>query len=368
MAIRPAEERDLFSRLHIDAPLLGGVLVLCSLGLVVLYSASDQTREVVINQALRMLLGISAMIAVAQLNPSRLARWAPLFYLAGMALLVACFLFGTGRGAHRWLTIGPVRFQPSEIMKIAVPLTVAWFLSDKILPPRLPTTIIALVMILVPGAFIAEQPDLGTAILVMAAGVYAVFFSGVSWKLIGAAGALGVCAAPLVWFTMHDYQRQRIITLLDPTQDPLGSGYHIIQAMIAVGSGGAYGKGWLNGTQSHLEFLPERATDFIFAVYCEEFGFVGVLIMLAAYSLVLARGLQIAVMAQSTFGRLVAASLTLTLFTYIFVNMGMVIGQLPVVGVPLPMVSYGGTSLVTILTGLGVLMSIQTHRRFIVES
>jgi rod shape determining protein RodA len=253
-------------------------------------------------------------------------------------------------------------------MKIAVPLTVAWFLYDRLLPPNLRTTIVALLLVLVPGSLIIVQPDLGTALLVMAAGLFAVFFAGVRWKWILAAAVSGLCAAPLAWLLLHDYQRQRILTLFDPQHDPLGAGYHIIQATIAVGSGGVSGKGWLNGTQSHLEFLPERATDFIFAVYCEEFGFIGVIVMLTAYALVLARGLRIALSAQDSFGRLTAASLTLTLFIYIFVNMGMVTGQLPVVGVPLPLISYGGTSLVTILAGFGILMSIQTHRRFIVES
>jgi rod shape determining protein RodA len=307
------------------------------------------------------------MITIAQVSPARLVRWAPAIYLAGVALLVAVSLFGTGRGAHRWLELGPVRFQPSEIMKIAVPLTVAWFLSDRVLPPNIPTTSVALLIVAVPGALIIEQPDLGTALLVMAAGLFVLYFSGIRWRWIVGAALGGLCIAPIAWSFLHDYQRSRIITLFNPEQDPLGAGYHIIQSTIAVGSGGLSGKGWLNGTQSHLEFLPERATDFIFAVYCEEFGFLGVIIMLAAYSLILVRSLQIAVYAQDTFGRLVAASLTLTLFIYLFVNMGMVTGQLPVVGVPLPLVSYGGTSLVTILAGLGILMSVHTHRRFIVD-
>ena len=357
--------RSLLSRVHIDAPLLSGALILCAIGLIVLYSAADQSVDIVMRQGIRMLIGLLAMILVAQVSPARLARSAPLFYAVGIMLLAAVFLFGSGRGAQRWLHLGVVQFQPSEIMKIAVPLTVAWFLYDKVLPPNLRTTIIALLLVLVPGFIIIEQPDLGTALLVMAAGLFALFFAGVSWRWIGLAAALGLCAAPLAWMLMHDYQRQRVLTLFDSQQDPLGAGYHIIQATIAVGSGGLSGKGWLNGTQSHLEFLPERATDFIFAVYCEEFGFIGVIVMLAAYALVLARGLRIAMNAQDSFGRLLAASLTLTLFVYIFVNMGMVTGQLPVVGVPLPLVSYGGTSLVTILTGLGILMSIQTHRRFI---
>jgi rod shape determining protein RodA len=361
-------QRSLLFRLHIDPQLLGGVLILCGLGLVVLYSAADQSIQIVTRQALRMSIGLFAMVVIAQISPARLSRLAPAFYLVGVTLLVVVFLFGTGRGAQRWLEIGMIRFQPSEIMKIAVPLTVSWFLYDRVLPPNFRTTMLALLIIFIPGILIIKQPDLGTALLVMAAGFFALFFAGVPWRWMFSAPLVAVCAAPLAWFLMHDYQRQRVLTLFDPQQDPLGSGYHIIQATIAVGSGGISGKGWLNGTQSHLEFLPERATDFIFAVYCEEFGFIGVLILLAAYALVLARGLRIAMNAQDSFGRVLAASLTMTLFIYIFVNMGMVTGQLPVVGVPLPLVSYGGTSLVTILAGLGILMSIQTHRRFITYS
>lgn len=361
-------DRSLLSRVHIDPPLFGGVVVVCGLGLIVLYSAADQSMDVVVRQSIRMAIGIVAMIAIAQISPARLARAAPLFYALGVILLIGVYFFGTGRGAQRWLQLGVVRFQPSEIMKIAVPLTLAWFLYDKVLPPNPRTTIISLCLVLVPGILIVQQPDLGTALLVMAAGLFALFFAGIRWRWMASAAALGMCAAPLGWFFLHDYQRRRILTLFNPQQDPLGAGYHIIQAKIAVGSGGVSGKGWLNGTQSHLEFLPERATDFIFAVYAEEFGFVGVLVMLAAYALILSRGFRIALEAQDTFGRLLAASLTLTLFIYIFVNMGMVIGQLPVVGVPLPLISYGGTSLVTILAGFGILMSIQTHRRFITYS
>ena len=361
-------QRSLLERLHIDPQLLSGALILCGLGLVVLYSAGGQSVDVVMRQSIRMSIGIVTMILVAQISPARLAWWAPFFYVAGVGLLVAVFLFGTGRGAQRWLQFGVMQFQPSEIMKIAVPVTVAWYLSDKVLPPKLRTTIVTLLIVLIPGFLIIDQPDLGTALLVMAAGLFALYFAGISWHWILAGAACGLLTAPLAWFLLHDYQRQRILTLFDPQKDPLGTGYHIIQATIAVGSGGIYGKGWLNGTQSHLEFLPERATDFIFAVYCEEFGFIGVIVMLAAYALVLARGLRIALNAQGSFGRIVAASLTMTLFIYVFVNMGMVTGQLPVVGVPLPFVSYGGTSLVTILAGLGILMSIQTHKRFIFNS
>lgn len=355
-------------RLHIDAPLLGGVLLMCALGVTVLYSAADQSTEVVLKQAIRMVVGLVAMVAIAQVPPSRLERWAPAIYVLGLALLAAVLVFGTGRGAQRWLDLGVFRFQPSELMKLAVPLTVAGFVADKVLPPQLRTVALALVIVILPALLIFDQPDLGTGLLVAASGLFVLYFAGVSWRFIRNSVALSLVVAPLAWYSLHDYQRRRILTLFDPEQDPLGAGYHIIQSTIAVGSGGVYGKGWLNGTQSHLEFLPERATDFIFAVYCEEFGLTGVLILMLAYGLILSRGLRIAIDAQEMFGRLVAGSLTLTFFIYIFVNMGMVTGQLPVVGVPLPLVSYGGTSLVTLLIGFGILMSIQTHRKFIAET
>ncbi|MGB1883009.1 MAG: rod shape-determining protein RodA [Gammaproteobacteria bacterium] len=352
-------------RLHLDVTLLGAVTVTCLLGLVVLFSAADQSTDVVIKQSARMLVGLTAMIAVAQLPPRTLARWSWLAYLVGLVLLVLVLFFGSGRGADRWLDLGLVRFQPSELMKLAVPITVAALLSEKVLPPSFSTNALVLTIIGIPAALIVRQPDLGTALLVGASGIFVLFLAGISWRWIRNGFLLIVGMMPFVWYSMHDYQRQRVMTLFDPEQDPLGSGYHIIQSIIAVGSGGVSGKGWLNGTQSHLEFLPERATDFIFAVYCEEFGFFGVLVLLIAYGLILARGMMIALDAQETFGRLLAGALTLTLFIYIFVNMGMVTGQLPVVGVPLPLVSYGGTSLVTILIGFGILMSIQTHRKFL---
>ncbi|MCB1749948.1 MAG: rod shape-determining protein RodA [Gammaproteobacteria bacterium] len=359
---------NILFRFHIDLPLFGGVVVMCALGLVVLYSASDQSLDVVLKQVARILIGFTVMIAVAQVPPRRLARWAPALYVVGLVLLGLVLIVGIGRGAQRWLDFGVLRFQPSELMKLAVPLTVAGFLADKVLPPSLRTLVIALVLALLPAAMIIEQPDLGTAILVATSGLFVLFFAGISWRFIRNSTILALAAAPLAWFSMHDYQRRRVLTLFDPGQDPLGAGYHIIQSTIAVGSGGVYGKGWLNGTQSHLEFLPERATDFIFAVYCEEFGLIGVAVMLIAYAMIIVRGIQIALDAQEMFGRLIAASLVLTLFIYLFVNMGMVTGQLPVVGVPLPMVSYGGTSLVTILAGFGILMSVQTHRKFIAET
>lgn len=358
-------QQGLAYRLHIDAPLFGGVLVTCSLGLVVLYSASDQSVDVLVKQIVRILIGLVAMISIAQVSPRRLFRWSPAVYLLGLIMLVLVLVIGTGRGATRWLDFGFVRFQPSELMKLAVPLTVAGFLSEKVLPPTRSTIALSFLLIALPAALIVKQPDLGTSLLVAGSGLFVLFFAGISWTFIRNSTILALAAAPLAWFGMHDYQRRRVLTLFDAEQDPLGAGYHIIQSTIAVGSGGFRGKGWLNGTQSHLEFLPERATDFIFAVYCEEFGLVGVVILLLAYALIITRGIQIALDAQDTFGRLVAAAITSTMFIYIFVNMGMVTGQLPVVGVPLPLISYGGTSLVTLLIGFGILMSIQTHRRFI---
>ncbi|MEM7541982.1 MAG: rod shape-determining protein RodA [Pseudomonadota bacterium] len=353
------------ARFHVDLPLLGAVLVVCSLGLVVLFSASDQSADTLTKQSIRMAFGLFVMLVLAQVTPQTIQRWAPGVYVIGIAMLVVVLFFGTGRSAQRWLDAGVVRFQPSEIMKLAVPLTVAAFLCEVRLPPHLRATFIALVIIGIPAALIVKQPDLGTAILVASSGFFVLFFAGVRWRFIRNASIVGLAAAPFAWFLLHDYQRQRILTLFDPTQDPLGAGYHIIQSTIAVGSGGLYGKGWLNGTQSHLEFVPERATDFIFAVYCEEFGLLGVVVLLAAYSLIILRGLVIAANAQEMFGRLIAASLVATFFVYIFVNIGMVSGQLPVVGIPLPLISYGGTSMVTIMAGFGILMSINTHRRFI---
>ncbi|RME34440.1 MAG: rod shape-determining protein RodA [Gammaproteobacteria bacterium] len=353
-------------RIHIDGPLLTVVLLLCGLGLLVLYSASGQDTGTVIRQAVRMGMGLAVMIAVAQVPPHRMADWAPWLYLAGLVMLLAVLLIGhTGKGAQRWLDLGLFRFQPSELMKLAVPMVVAWYYHDRPLPPNGRRVAIAGVVILVPCLLIAKQPDLGTALLIGAAGFFVMFLAGLSWRFIGLLGLAGLGSLPLLWYLMRDYQRQRVLTLLDPQRDPLGSGYHIIQSQIAVGSGGLYGKGWLNGTQSHLEFLPEGSTDFIFAVFSEEFGLLGVLLLLSLYAFVILRGLYIASAAQGTFGRLLAGSLSLTLFIYIFVNIGMVIGQLPVVGVPLPLISYGGTSLVTMMAGFGILMSIHTHRRLV---
>ncbi len=347
-------------------PLLLGLLVVCSLGLFVLYSASGENMDVIYRQLVRIGVGFAVMLAVAQIPPHKLARWSPWMYGLGVLLLIAVLLVGDiGKGAQRWLDLGVFRFQPSEMMKLAVPMVVAAYLHDRPLPPDMFRIGVCAVLIVVPVVLTARQPDLGTSLLMASAGVFVLFVAGISWRFISISGLLAIGATPLLWLNMHDYQRRRVLTMLDPEQDPLGSGYHIIQSKIAVGSGGLYGKGWLNGTQSHLEFLPERSTDFIFAVFSEEFGLIGVLLLMLLYSFILLRGLYIATEAQGTFGRLLAAGLILTFFIYIFVNMGMVIGQLPVVGVPLPLISYGGTSLVTLMAGFGILMSVHTHRRLL---
>ncbi len=359
-------ESSITERLHIDIPLLFALLVLCGIGLVILYSAGGQSMDVVIHQGMRLVLAFGTMFLVAQIPPAHLARWSLALYLLGIVLLVLVLLIGdVGKGAQRWLDIGVLRFQPSELMKLAVPLLLAWMFSERGLPPRFWQICVAGVLILIPVVLIAKQPDLGTALLVATAGFAVLFVAGMSWRLILSFIVLAATSTPVLWHFMHDYQRRRLLTFLDPEQDPLGAGYHIIQSKIAVGSGGIYGKGWLNGTQSHLEFLPERSTDFIFAVFCEEFGLMGVLLLTSIYLIIVVRGLQIAMNSQHSFGRLLGAGIVLTFFMYVFVNMGMVSGQLPVVGVPLPLISKGGTSMVTLMVGFGILMGIQTHRRFL---
>jgi len=362
----PNRRQGLLAVFHIDLPLLAGLLLLSGFGLIVLYSASGQNFDLVERQAVRIVLALAIMLAVAQLNPTTLRRWSPWLYGIGLVMLVAVLVFGqVGKGAQRWLDLGIVRFQPSEMVKLAVPLMIAWYLAEKRLPPGLQRLTMAAAMIAVPVLLIAKQPDLGTSLLVASAGVFVLFLAGISWRLIGVLMAGAAAAAPAAWYLMRDYQRQRVLTFLDPEKDPLGTGYHIIQSKIAIGSGGLYGKGWLNGTQSQLDFLPERHTDFLFAVLSEEFGLIGVLMLMALYLFIIARGLYIATRAQDTFTRLLAGSLTLVFFVYLFVNTGMVTGLLPVVGVPLPLVSYGGTSLVTLMAGFGMLMSIHTHRRLL---
>lgn len=360
------EQKTLAQRLHIDVPLLFGVLLLCSMGLVILYSAGGQDMDVVIRQGIRMLIAVILMFAVAQITPTQLERWSMWVYLGGVILLMVVLYIGyIGKGAQRWLDLGVFRFQPSEIMKLAVPMAVAWFVASSNLPVKLGRVILACILIMVPVVLIAKQPDLGTALLVTIAGLSVLFIAGISWRLITVLILFAGAAAPLLWHFMHDYQKRRVLMFFDPEQDPLGSGYHIIQSQIAIGSGGIYGKGWLNGTQSHLEFLPERSTDFIFAVYSEEFGLMGAILLLSIYLFIIGRGLTIAMSAQQTYGKLLAAGLILTFFVYVFVNIGMVIGQLPVVGIPLPLISQGGTSLVTLMLAFGVLMSINTNRRML---
>ena len=362
----PNRRQGLLAVFHIDLPLLVGLLLLCGYGLVILYSASGENLVQLERQVVRLTLAFVVMLAVAQINPTTLWRWSPWLYTLGLLMLIAVLVFGeVGKGAQRWLDLGFIRFQPSEMVKLAVPLMIAWYLAEARLPPNWRRLAVAAVMIVVPVLLIAKQPDLGTALLVASAGIFVLFLAGISWRLIGGLFVAGAAAAPVVWYLMRDYQRQRVLTFLDPQNDPLGAGYHIIQSKIAIGSGGLYGKGWLNGTQSQLDFLPERHTDFIFAVLSEEFGLIGVLVLLALYLFIIGRGLYIATRAQDTFTRLLAGALTLVFFVYLFVNTGMVTGLLPVVGVPLPLVSYGGTSLVTLMAGFGMLMSIHTHRRLL---
>ncbi|MSP95982.1 MAG: rod shape-determining protein RodA [Betaproteobacteria bacterium] len=350
----------------IDGPLFSLSLILVGVGLTTLYSASYEYPARVTSQAANIAVAFAAMWILAQIPPQTLMRFAVPIYFAGVLLLIAVALFGdVANGARRWLHIGVMRFQPSEMMKIAMPLMLAWYFHRHEATLRSRDFIVAGALLLLPVLLIARQPDLGTAVLVFAAGCYVIFFAGLSWRVIVGLGVLGIAALFPLWGLLHDYQRRRILTLLDPTTDPLGAGYHIIQSTIAVGSGGILGKGWLQGTQTHLEFIPERHTDFIFAVFSEEFGLAGNCILLLLYMLLITRGLMIAANAPTFFTRLLAGAVTLIFFTYAFVNMGMVSGILPVVGVPLPFVSYGGTALATLFVGIGILMSIHRHRKLV---
>ena len=359
-------DQSLFQRLHIDLPLLLGITVLCSLGLVTLYSAGGMDTGILMRQCGRLILAFALLLVFTQISPAQLARLSFWLYLAGVVLLIVVLVAGDiGKGARRWLDLGFLRFQPSELMKLAVPMVVAWYSSERSLPPGIWRMLAACLLVTVPVLLICKQPDLGTALLVGMAGFSVLFVAGINWKLLSGMIITAAMSTPVLWYFMHDYQRKRVLTFLDPDQDPLGAGYHIIQSTIAIGSGGVYGKGWLNGTQSHLEFLPERSTDFIFSVFCEEFGFMGVLLLSSLYLFIIGRGLYMAMNAQETYGRLLGSGLVLTFFVYIFVNMGMVAGQLPVVGVPLPLVSQGGTSMVTLMISFGMLMSIHSHRRLL---
>jgi rod shape determining protein RodA len=363
----PSLAERLLGNLHIDIPLFLGLFLISLLSFVILYSAGSQDLGLIGRQAVRVGLAFLLMAVLARINPYQFKRYSALLFGIGVALLVAVLILGhIGKGAQRWLDLGVFRFQPSEMIKITMPMMIAWYLADHALPLKPQQLLISGVLILIPTLLIAKQPDLGTAILVASSGAAALFFAGLSWRLILAIAAALAGIAPIVWhYFMHEYQRARIITLLDPEADPLGRGYHIIQSKIAIGSGGIYGRGWLGSKQSELEFLPESSTDFIFAVFAEEFGLFGCLGLLSLYLLIIGRCLYIAAQAQDTFSRLLAGSLAFTFFVYVFVNIGMVIGILPVVGVPLPMVSYGGTSIVTLMAGFGILMSIHTHKKLI---
>lgn len=364
------QRRGWLVRLHLDPLLLILMLILIIGGLFVLYSGSDGSIQTVEKQVVRFGLAFVVMFVFAQLDPNVYRRWSPWLFGVGTLALIAVLVAGVGaKGAQRWLQLpGIPRFQPSEFMKLAVPMMLAWYLSRQPLPPGFKAIATALVILGVPTALIVKQPDLGTALLIASAGIFVLFFAGISWKLVGSFFGLAGLAAPLMWFfVMRDYQKQRILTLLDPSSDPLGAGWNIIQSKTAIGSGGLFGKGWMQGTQSHLDFLPESHTDFIVAVLAEEFGFVGVMLLLSVYLMIIGRCLYIATHAQDSYSRLLAGSLTLTFFIYVFVNIGMVSGILPIVGVPLPLISYGGTSAVTLLAGFGILMSIHTHRRMLVS-
>jgi rod shape determining protein RodA len=355
-----------FGRLNVDLPLLLTLLAISALGFVVLYSAVGQDSSLLIRQGARFAVGFAAFFMLAQVPPRYLRIWTPWLFFAVMGLLVYVMIDGvTGKGAQRWLNLGFVTFQPSELMKLAVPLMLAWFLHDRPLPPSLVQLVVMALIVGAPALIIADQPDLGTALLVVTAGGLTILLAGISVRLISFFAVAGLVSAPILWRFMLDYQRARVLTFLNPETDPLGTGYNIIQSKIAIGSGGLFGKGWFNGTQAHLEFLPERSTDFIFAVMAEEFGLLGLLLLLALYLVLVGRGLYIASQAQDTFTRLLAGGLSLTFFVYVFVNAGMVSGLLPIVGVPLPLVSAGGTSMVTLLAGFGMLAAVSGHRKLL---
>ncbi len=349
----------------IDYVLFFTVLILTVAGVFTLYSASGEDMRMMQRQSLHLIVAFTVMLAATQLSSKLLQQWAIWIYLGGVLVLILVLLMGTtGKGAQRWLELGFFRFQPSEIMKLGVPLMVARYFADKSLPPRFIDIFWALLIVLVPVLLIAKQPDLGTALLVASAGIFGIYFSGISWKwIIGSLISLTVAAPLLFYYGMHDYQRQRVLTFLDPASDPYGSGYHIIQSTIAIGSGGVDGKGWLKGDQSRLDFLPERHTDFIFAVFGEEFGLTGAILLLLLYLFIIYRGLYLAFNGSDTFSRLLSGSLAMTFFVYLIVNTGMVSGLLPVVGVPLPLVSYGGTSLVTLMAAFGLMMGLRSKRR-----
>lgn len=357
---------NLLRKLHVDIPLFVALSLVSILSFVILYSSGGQDLDVLIRQAARVGLAFSFMILLAHVEPYQFKRWSVILFSLGIVLLLAVLILGEiGKGAQRWLELGAFRFQPSEMIKITTPMMIAWYLAEYSLPPRPKQLLIASFLIILPTLLIAKQPDLGTALLVASSGAAVLFFSGLSWWFIIGIATFLTALTPVLWHFMHDYQRARVLTFLNPEADPLGRGYHIIQSKIAIGSGGIYGKGWLGSTQSELDFLPESSTDFIFAVFAEEFGLFGCVCLLILYLLIISRCLFIASQAKDSYSRLLAGSLAFTFFVYVFVNIGMVIGVLPVVGVPLPLVSYGGTSVVTLCAGFGILMSIHTHKKLL---
>jgi rod shape determining protein RodA len=354
----------LLGTLRLDGPLLIGIAAIALYSQLILFSSSGGDWESVLRGSIRLAIGATIMLTLAQLRPATLRRITPWLYGVGLALLIVVDAIGyVGKGAQRWLDLGFIRFQPSELMKLAVPMACALLLRERALPPDLRTLGLLAAIILVPTALTIVQPDLGTGLLILFAGTLVVVLGGLSWRIIGVLAAIGVASAVIGWNFLHDYQRQRVLTLLDPQADPLGSGYHIIQSTIAIGSGGLFGKGYLQGTQGQLEFLPERTTDFVLAVIGEEFGFVGIVVLMGLYLFVVFRALFRTSQMRDTFSRLLSGSLAAIFFVYVFINAGMVSGLLPVVGVPLPLVSYGGTSMVTLLAGFGMLMSLYANRK-----
>ncbi|MEM9243763.1 MAG: rod shape-determining protein RodA [Pseudomonadota bacterium] len=356
--------RSLWQVLHLDLALIISLSILIILGFFILYSAGNQHKSIIISQAIHLSMAIIVMVILAQISPNQLLRWTPLFYLLSLFLLFIVLLSGhTAKGAERWLNVAGFRFQPSELAKIAVPMMLAWYYNYRVLPPTLKDLVVSVAIIFIPALLVAKQPDLGTGIIIILSGACILLFAGILWRIIIGLFVMILAMLPVLWHVMKPYQKQRVFTFLSPERDPLGSGYHIIQSKIAIGSGGLWGKGWLHGTQAHLHFLPEHTTDFIFSVSAEEFGLLGSVILIALYLLITGRGLYIASQATNNFTRLLAASISLMFFLAAFINMAMVSGILPVVGVPLPLVSYSGTSLMTLLAGFGILMSIHGHKR-----
>jgi len=356
-----------FNLIKYDGPLMILISITCLLGIFILYSASNESLDVLNRQIFRIFIAFTAMMLVSQIPTEILRKLSPWGYIGGIILLSMVLWLGEfGQGAQRWLNLG-IRFQPSEIMKLSVPMMIAWYLHEKRLPPTGKELIVIMILVIIPGLLIARQPDLGTSLLVIAAGLMVVFLSGIPFRYIFSLIILCIPSSLLLWKFMKDYQRQRVLTLINPDTDPLGAGYNIIQSKIAMGSGGIFGKGWTNGSQVQLEFLPEKNTDFIFAVVGEEFGLLGVLTILTLYILIIGRGLYIASNASDLYGRLLAGSISLTFFVYVFVNTAMVIGLMPIVGIPLPLISYGGTSMVTLMIGFGMLMSINSNRKLVAK-